>query len=67
MTKIVSQLHDPASRLLDLLIRALRDGKLCVIDVSQLRGGASMILSGLILRRIFDWNQEQFTRADSAS
>jgi len=67
MTKIVSQLHDPASRLLDLLIQALRDGKLCVVDVSQLRGGASMILSGLILRRIFDWNQEQFTRADSAS
>lgn len=67
MTKIVSQLHDPASRLLDLLIQALRDGKLCIIDVSQLRGGASMILSGLILRRIFDWNQEQFTRADSAS
>jgi hypothetical protein len=25
MTKIVSQLHDPASRLLDLLLRALRD------------------------------------------
>lgn len=67
MTKIISQLHDPASRLLDLLIQALRDGKLCVVDVSQLRGGASMILSGLILRRIFDWNQEQFTRADSAS
>lgn len=67
MTKIVSQLHDPASRLLDLLLRALRDGKLCVVDVSQLRGGASMILSGLILRRIFDWNQEQFTRADSES
>jgi DNA helicase HerA-like ATPase len=41
--------------------------KLCVVDVSQLRGGASMILSGLILRRIFDWNQEQFTRADSES
>lgn len=67
MTKIVSQLHDPASRLLDLLIQALRDGKLCIVDVSQLRGGASMILSGLILRRIFDWNQEQFTRPDSAS
>ena len=27
MTKIVSQLHDPASRLLDLLLRALRDGR----------------------------------------
>jgi hypothetical protein len=67
MTRIVSQLHDPASRMLDLLLQALREGKLCVVDVSQLRGGASMILSGLILRRIFDWNQEQFTKADSES
>lgn len=67
MTRIVSQLHDPASRMLDLLLQALRDGKLCVVDVSQLRGGASMILSGLILRRIFDWNQEQFTHAESES
>ncbi|MBY0564414.1 MAG: hypothetical protein K2P58_09520 [Hyphomonadaceae bacterium] len=35
-----------------------------MIDVSQMRGGQSLILSGLILRRIFDRNQEEFTAAD---
>ena len=32
--------------------------------MSQLRGGPSLILSGLILRRIFDRNQEEFTKAN---
>lgn len=67
MTRIVSMLHDPASRLMDALLEALRDGKLCVVDVSQLRGGPSLILSGLILRRIFDRNQEEFTKESPQS
>jgi len=62
LTRIVGMLHDPASRLMDALLAALRDGKLCVVDVSQLRGGPSLVLSGLILRRIFDRNQEEFTK-----
>jgi hypothetical protein len=62
MTRIVGMLHDPASRLMDALIAALGAGKLCVVDVSQLRGGPSLVLSGLILRRIFDRNQEEFTK-----
>ncbi|MGX8010992.1 ATP-binding protein [Mesorhizobium sp. ORM8.1] len=49
---------------MDMLIQALSQGKLCVIDVSQMRGGQSLILSGLILRRIFDRNQQEFTAAD---
>lgn len=67
MTRIVNMLHDPASRLMDALLAALRDGKLCVVDVSQLRGGPSLILSGLILRRIFDRNQEEFTKESPQS
>src|SRR6266567_878156 len=63
MTQIVRQLHDPSSRMMDMLLTALRKGKLCVVDVSQMRGEAALILSGLILRRIFDTNQEEFTRA----
>jgi uncharacterized protein len=47
-----------------MLLEALGEGKLCVVDVSQLRGGPALILSGLILRRIFDHNQEQFTKAE---
>ncbi len=47
---------------MDMLLTALSQGKLCVIDVSQMRGSQSLILSGLILRRIFDRNQEEFTK-----
>lgn len=67
MTRITGMLHDPASRLMDALLTALKDGKLCVVDVSQLRGGPSLILSGLILRRIFDRNQEEFTKDNPQS
>ncbi len=67
MTRIIGMLHDPASRLMDALLTALKDGKLCVVDVSQLRGGPSLILSGLILRRIFDRNQEEFTKDNPQS
>ena len=63
MTTTVKMLHDPSSQLMDMLIAALSNGKLCVVDVSQLGSGQSLILSGLILRRIFDRNQEEFTKA----
>lgn len=63
-TAIVRMLHDPASQLMDMLMAALADGKLCVVDVSQLQSGQSLILSGLILRRIFDRNQAEFTAAE---
>jgi hypothetical protein len=64
ITVIVRMLHDKSSQMMDKLMRSLSEGKLCIIDVSQMRGGQSLILSGIILRRIFDRNQEQFTEAD---
>lgn len=64
MTAIVKMLHDKSSQLMDMLIRALSEGKLCIIDVSQMRGGQSLVLSGLILRQIFDRNQKEFTSAN---
>ncbi|MBF6614891.1 MAG: DUF87 domain-containing protein [Chloroflexi bacterium] len=64
MTTIVRTLHDRSSQLMDMLLYALSQGKLCVIDVSQMRGGPALILSGLILQRIFDRNQEEFTAAE---
>ena len=36
MTAIVRMLHDKSSQLMDLLLDALSQGKLCVIDVSDL-------------------------------
>ena len=64
MTTIVRMLHDKSSQLMDKLMLALSQGKLCVVDVSQMRGGQSLVLSGLILRRIFDRNQQEFTSAE---
>ncbi|MBN1368266.1 MAG: DUF87 domain-containing protein [Dehalococcoidales bacterium] len=64
MTTIVRMLHDKSSQFMDLLFQALRAGKLCVIDTSQLRSGQALVLSGLILRRIFDHNQVEFTSAE---
>lgn len=64
MTAIVRMLHNPSSMLMDMLMKSLSEGKLCIIDVSQLRGQASLILSGLILRRIFDHNQQEFTNSN---
>lgn len=63
MTTIVRTLHDKSSQFMDMLIKALSLGKLCVVDLSRMRGSQSLILSGLILRRIFDRNQEEFTQA----
>jgi hypothetical protein len=39
MTGIVRVLHDKGSQLMDMLVHALAEGRLCVIDVSQMRGG----------------------------
>jgi uncharacterized protein len=64
MTTIIQMLHDKSSQLMDRLLAALSEGKLCIVDVSQMRGGAALILSSLILRRIFDRNQEEFTAAE---
>ena len=67
MTTVVKMLHDKSSQLLDKLIHALSKGKLCVVDISRMRGRQSLILSGLILRRIFDRNQQEFTAAEPAT
>lgn len=64
MTAIVRMLHDKSSQVIDKLMQALSDGKLCVVDVSQMRGGHSLALSALILRRIFERNQAEFTKAE---
>src|SRR5712692_2246206 len=64
MTNIVHMLHDKSSQFMNMLISALSQGKLCVVDVSQMRGSQGFILSGLILRKIFDRNKEEFTKAN---
>lgn len=64
MTKIVEMLHDKSSQFMGILMEALEAGKICVVDISQMRGMQSFILAGIVLRRIFDRNQNEFTKAD---
>lgn len=64
MTTIVRMLHDPASQMMGLLFRALEEGKLCVVDISQMRGTQGFVLAGILLRQIFTRNQDEFTKAE---
>ena len=65
MVRVVTALHDPSSQMLRALIRALSDGKLCVVDISQMRGPQGLALAGVILQRVFEHNQAEFTRKES--
>lgn len=67
MTRVVNTLHDPSSQLLSGLLRALGEGKLCVVDISQMRGSQGLALAGILLQRIFEHNQEEFTRKEPRS
>ncbi|RCG25901.1 DUF87 domain-containing protein [Sphaerisporangium album] len=64
MTRVVNSLHDPASQLLSALKECLSQGKLCVVDISQMRGQQGLQLAGVILSDIFEHNQTQFTEAE---
>ena len=62
MTTIIGLLHDPSSQTLARLLEALAEGRLCVVDISQMRGQQGFVLAGIILRQIFTRNQEEFTK-----
>lgn len=61
MHGVVRLLHDPHSRLLAGTIEALSRGAIVVIDLSLLSSSAGNVLAGLLLRRLFSHNQENFT------
>jgi hypothetical protein len=61
MFGVVRLLHDPNSRVLAGSLAALSQGAVVVVDISLLSSGAGNMLAGLLLRRIFAHNQENFT------
>jgi uncharacterized protein len=63
MVRVVDALHDPSSQMLRALKTALGDGKLCVIDISQLRGQRGLHLASIVLAEIFAHNASEFTKA----
>ncbi|MCS6923282.1 MAG: DUF87 domain-containing protein, partial [Fimbriimonadales bacterium] len=62
---IIRMLHDPHSRLLDLQERALREGKLCVVDHSRMAGETARIFAGIVLHHLLERNQEEFVKRDA--
>ncbi len=65
MHVMIRMLHDPHSRLLDLLERALREGKLCVVDLSRMSGETARIFAGIVLDYLLERNQEEFVKRDA--
>ena len=61
MFGVVRTLHDPNSRVLSGTLAGLQQGGVVVLDISLLSSGAGNMLAGLVLRRIFSHNQENFT------
>lgn len=64
MVQVVRLLHDPSSQMLQMLLQALAAGKLCIVDISQMRGPGGLALAGIVLSEIFEHNQREFTAAD---
>lgn len=61
MNNVVNLLHDPNSPLLNETIALLRDGCCVVVDISMLSSTAGYNVAGLLMRKIFNYNQENFT------
>lgn len=61
MNNVVNHLHDPNSQLLNGTIEALREGNCVVVDISMLSSTAGYNIAGILMRRIFNYNQEHFT------
>lgn len=61
MNAVVHSLHDPNSRLLNGTIDGLSKGGIVIVDISLLSSAVGEMLSGLILRKLFSYNQENFT------
>ena len=61
MNAVVSLLHDPHSQLLSGSIGGLAKGGVVIIDISLLSSTAGEKLAGLVLRKLFSYNQENFT------
>ena len=62
MAHIVNMLHDPSSQTIDKMFASLKRGKICVFDTSKLSGQSALALSGIVLRKIFHHNQDEFVK-----
>jgi len=65
MYNVVNHLHDPHSQLITGTLTALKNGLIVIVDISLLSSTAGYNIAGLLMRRIFNYNQENFTGGSS--
>lgn len=61
VSNVIRLLHDPTSKLLAGTLEALKNGYVVVVDISMLSSTAGNNIAGLLMRKIFSFNQEHFT------
>ena len=57
----IKKLHDPDSKLLDILKKSAEEGHIVVIDISLLDSHNALKLSSIIVSYFFNENQDRFT------
>ena len=65
MYNVIHHLHDSNSQLLNGTIDALKEGYCVIVDISMLSSTAGNNIAGLLMRQIFNYNQEYFTGESS--
>ena len=66
LVTIVDRLHDPDGSLQTEVLRLLHEGMIVVVDLSLLSGAVGLQIAGLLLKSVFDHNQQSFTAAAEA-
>jgi len=59
----IRDLHDPDSKLINIVEEALKQGRVLIIDVSLIDSKNALRLSSIIVNHIFNINQREFTSA----
>ena len=58
----ISKLHEPNSKLLNIIESAIMKGEVIIVDISLIDSKTALWLSSMIVKRIFNKNQENFIR-----
>lgn len=63
----IKNLHNPESHLMPILERAMRQGNIIIFDISMLDSRTALMLSSLIVRRVFHENQKNYISVGGTS
>jgi len=63
----IRDLHDSESNLINIIVEALKQGRVVIVDISLIDSKSALKLSSIIVNHIFNINQREFTSAGSES